>query len=282
MPIGRLLQRRGWLAAFILSASYLPAAAGQEHSIAVTQQRDLLSLQASNAPVAEVMEQLGRHAGFTTRVIGTPVARVTLTLANQPLEELIRQLTRGYSAIILYHPAASGRAPAALRIKAVWLVGDKEASGGAIILSPAPPPDHNPRENLRQLAALENSKNDTEIGYLKYVLMQRDDPASRIHTIDAIVASGADEAADIVALALGDADIAVRRHVVERLRDLGNPRAVQILGQIVLGDAAPEVRRAAVTALAANGGEAPHHFLVAASRDRDEQVRRLAQGSLAR
>jgi hypothetical protein len=78
-----------------------------------------MTLEAKNATVGEVLETLARTAGvdiFVTRGFQTAAERITLQIADEPIEDAIRRILRGYNYAAIYVKEGDDFRIAALKI----------------------------------------------------------------------------------------------------------------------------------------------------------------------
>jgi hypothetical protein len=139
-----------------------------------------------NYPIGQVAQEIGARAGivFVTR---DDIAddRISLELADVPLDEAVRRLLRGYDAFLYY--GGNDAAPASLRV--VWIL--PKGSGAA--LQPLPP------ESCAETAELQQALDDPNpaVRERAYVaLMSRPGAAARETVLNAL--RGASENDEVV------------------------------------------------------------------------------------
>ena len=176
----------------------------------------LLTLNASGAPLADVIRRIGNEAGFETLVYAEPERLVTRSMTDVPLEQALGELLQDVSNVITFDRSA---APARVRLYGT------AATGAA-----ATPGTPEPAVITRQL----DSETD-----------------SRITAIHGEAAQGDLEAREeLTRLLREDTDPAVRSRAAAALGEIGDPTVVPVL-QIGAGDSEQIVRLRAIRALAA-------------------------------
>jgi hypothetical protein len=214
-----------------------------------------ITVRALDAPLSQVLEEIGRQSGIVVRFNGDLNRQVNLTMVGTPVPEAIRRLT-GETALVMIHgpsPALGGVPP----VREIWAYTGSGDPGSARVVrvvraeAPVPAP-------ARPLSAEESE-------HVARLLAGRGDSGdrARLRALDRL--SGR---VDRVAIA------ALGRILVE-----GEDPAVR-LGQVLFGDEDHEVRLLAVDHLARDPGEAAHAFLQAAADDPDQEVRATARQAL--
>ncbi len=260
----------------------------------------LLTLKAANAPLAEVLIEIGKCAGFKTVLKGDLRSPVNISATDIPLTDGIRRLVGNCSVAFVHNAVDDSDVQAAEPVlSAIWVFetegsnlstthknndmkvseNDMHASIAAVQMQTE---SHERSQTFRTDGVdipLEID-NNSDIEYLSHLLVKQKDPYAREQAIAGLARIGSDLAVAAMATALGDTDKAVRRQVVEGLGQVGSELATQILGQALLGDPNPEIRLEAVRALAKLGGEISQAFVTAAANDSDKRVKRSARQTL--
>jgi HEAT repeats len=256
----------------------------------------VLTVQAHGVPLAEVLAAIGQRAGFEVTVRGAVDARVSVVLAEVPLEEGLRQLLRGRSFAFLYdraraHPAAKlvevrvyalektaaqpepGRA-AASTSKPSAMSGD--ANHHAPVISP-----FDPLEARLEFARIEARRGKpTSPEDLITLLLEDEHAQVRGLAASALGRLKEPAAGDALVDALTDRDGRVRRRAVRALGEARGQQAVAPLAALLLEERTRGVRRVAAHTLSRIGGDAAMQILEPLQFDLDPQVRRIATFAL--
>ncbi|MGB5716860.1 MAG: HEAT repeat domain-containing protein [Gammaproteobacteria bacterium] len=256
--------------------------AGSADSIEVRINDGLLTVMASDVRFDMVLQEVGREADFTTVIYGEITDQTdSWSLTDVPLLEGIRRLAGINGMMVVNDPESDGRS-----IKKVYIymaepqTADKSA--------PHPPArierysrylDDSGQGSgqLQAIERLEGLNSPDVVDSLEAALRTDADPAIRSRASVALEDIGGDDAVNALLAGLGDDTPAIRITVVDSLGRLGGDQAIMALGQTIMGDKDPEVRRAAVLALEGHEGGAVDAFITAAAKDRSEKVREAAQ-----
>jgi HEAT repeats len=244
-----------------------PIAPPPSQILEVTVTSSHVSLMARETPLADVLRAIGQQAGVKIVLHSDFNTPVTATLANVPLEEAIRRLSRWHSVVLIYDPSARGADDAAL--KEVWVVsapadprsispgtnrvrsedGRRQGRGLAVTdgreqappvaqlaTPPQPPPASNPP----------SQGSDTPLA----AALRRELTDGGTQAIDTLVRKwGADGAVKILReAATRDPDDEIRRGAIKALASLGSRDAVEAI-RGTLRDPHAGVRKDAIAAL---------------------------------
>lgn len=251
---------------------------------------DLLTLEAQDAPLADVLRGLAEQKGV--KVIGRPSAdiRVSVRLERIPLDEALKRVLRDVPYIASYGPT-DARPSSGLLVEIRFL---GPGSGAARAVADPPPPSPavdwvaraatSPERSgrVRAIQMLKRQRNpeatETLIG-----LMRGDvDPVVRERAAAALVDVGGREVASAFTAALTDTAVFVRVQAVRGLARIQGNAAAETLVRAADADPDPPVRRAAVEALAGLSGERVRQALARAANDTDPDTRQRALDALAR
>lgn len=201
----------------------------------------MLTLEARDAPLVEVLRQLGERLGFRSHLTDDIDERVSLSVRDLPPGEVIRRALGKRSYIIIY--AAREAGTGARVVKEVRVFGTEETSRAASA-DPAGTAD-------RRKARLEGVE---ELG--------REQTPEAARELEGLVAD--------------DPDFHFRRAAAIALGRYGDPRTIEAL-TAALGDPSPWVRMEALRSLGGIGSqEAVQTFELVMATDSDERVRDLA------
>ena len=248
-----------------------------------------LTLTTHDAPLHEVMREIGELAGLKTILVEDFIEPplVNVSFDNIPIHEAVERLVGDTNRIIFYAPA--GNRAGHRVISQVWLSGssgapgDDEAGDGEIIVL-AEDLQHNEGKIRSEAvlrwsnqAVLELSKKDDKRDVLARLIRMLQEDQEALVRARAANALGAlrDEGA-VLALesALLDRHSSVRSQAINALGQIGGERATIILGNILLYGSADKTERVmAAQALWKHDSEAARRYLRTGAYDTDEQVR---------
>lgn len=263
--------RRALAAMALACLAAAPAAYAQE-PVALTIADGRLSLDAHDASLQGILDEIGDRTGLRVRMDDTGEAQVagetvTMTLDSVPVEDALRRLLRGKDFVLVYSP--SRLSEARVYGRSPERPGSEPAPAASVPSAPAGVP-----ENRQAVAQLRNQA------------LSSPDPAARAQALEGLAAN-ADQRA-------------VRDTLIEVLEHETNPgllqRALDIVGadrtmplepvlKLAVGNPAPEVRIKALTALVEQVSRDPRArqaLEVAAADDAAPAVRDAAKALLQR
>jgi nitrite reductase/ring-hydroxylating ferredoxin subunit len=158
-----------------------------------------------------------------------------------------------------------------------WAAAGALARTGKAAVEPLLAALENKDSMVRLRAAWALGRIGDERAVHQLILALRDgDWSVRMRAADALGSLGARQATDGLLLLLRDKNADVRRHVIGALTKIADPAAADRLGG-TLKDTDWRVRMGAALALAAIGDEKSHNYLINASCDENEYVRKIAR-----
>ena len=270
--------------------------------------RGELTVDARNAPLAQVLQTVGQRAGIEVTLRGDFSTPITASLTGVPLEEGIRRLAHGHSVAVTY--AASADAPRRETLTGVWVIEGSSTrtpsarpaplghrNGGSAeprssSLRDQEPEGKSPEATLHfplggwlsgMQALADEGDRGSEVAVALLTDISASEPAAVVRQ-QAVAALGRLRGPDVepaLTSALADDDALVRIRAVRGLRGTGTETAVQSLAGVLLGDADPEVRLAALSALTSFPGRTMLQGLAKAVTDPDGRVRDAAARGLA-
>ncbi len=212
--------------------------------IEVKVRKGLLTVNARDAPLANVLRVIGENAGFAVTIKGNLSVPVTVSFAGVRMDKAIRRLVGENSWTMIYGPSdADGRAagPSELRVYA-HRARDMES---AAAIQPAA---IQPAVIESDVAALESSPASSKDSILKD--LARPERAARMRAIGILGRLKDENTIDILIQALlAEEDAFVRRYVVVTLGRIGGDRAIETLAEVSHSDPDDMVRKAADSAL---------------------------------
>jgi hypothetical protein len=275
-----------------------------------------LTVDVRNAPLGQVFQTIGRRAGLEVTLRGDLSARITQSFAGVSLEDGIRRLARGHSIAVTY--AASPEAAERGILTGVWVMGSSSAPDRAVAVSSPPgvtaaplnqgngdPGESRPPSRREQKAEerapeatihfplggwlsgiqalADEADRGSEAAVARLADISASEPAAVVRE-QAVAALGRLKGPEIepaLTAALTDDDVLVRVRAVRGLRGTGTETAVQSLAGVLMGDADPQVRLAALSALTSFPGRTMVLGLARAVADPDGRVREAAARGLA-
>ena len=238
---------------------------------------DRLLVRADNATLSSVLDAVTQATGIEFR-FGEIQQQVRDWDIEAPVGEAIKSLLDGYSTILVTEPVPGQASRVAIRRVHIIGTGESEGRGTAAPLRPQSLAGDLATANFS--ASVQNGPGEARIGGLDRLtgLMDRDtlgvltqvlrhdpDPEVRKRAVAMLAEIPGEAAASVLESGLGDSDSSVRAVVIDALMPRPSLGAVMALGQVMIGDADPELRARAYQALR----EHPHKraaVLVAASR----------------
>ena len=184
-----------------------------------------LTLHARDAPLLEVIRNIGKLAGYKTILVKEfdEIELVNVTFDDMPVGKAVERLVSGVNRIVHYSPASNETDQPV--ITQVWLLGSRDIAQGGMIIS----------DNQTFAAAHKQSVNDYKITRMARMLQEEPEAQVRARAATALGALGDEQAVDALQSALlldGDAD--VRRQIIIALGQIGGEQATTILGDILL------------------------------------------------
>ncbi len=296
-----------WLGGVILAATvFLPNSDGccalaadkepPHPTINVSVHEGLLTLQAVEAPLADVLGRIGDAAGFRVVFKRSMDAPVSWTVTDVPLEKALRRLLGRRSYVITYdEPQAEGemRHLAEVRLmrnnmpetghsieidRTLTATAKIEAQNELLIATP----DDDRDTRLNFVRNMSKRPKAAAVNALRVLLSQDED--SMIRRIAAIGLGKArgEAALEALAAAVHDEDASVRRRAIQGLGRKRDDRAVHALGEVLFEDPDSRMRRAAVHGLRMIGTKEASEVLHKGKFDPDNFVRRDIALALAR
>jgi hypothetical protein len=286
-----------------LGLSYGQGAQAEETtpaSISVHIERGLLSVDARNAPLGEVLEDIAKQANFQLDTKGDLDIPVTWSFANVPVDEGVQRLLHKISSVMTYARSQNG-GPAPLakvttfRRKVDW--ADNSVQIARTI--PPPPtqkatkveePQHEPtvsldddrEDRLRAVRRLSRKPDAASIKDLALLVSKDEDPVIRRLAAIGLGKLRVPEAKAALMKSLSDEDTRVRRRAIQGLGKTWGFAAFDPLTIALTDDHEPSVRRQAALRLGRLYSDAAYQVLDTARFDTDFSVRQAVLVGLAR
>lgn len=255
----------------------------------------LLTLEAHNAPLGQIIRAVGEKLEVKVIVTGNLDTRVTRSFTAVPVDEVVRRLTRDAITAIFYHPrdedAGGSRKITEIRVYAVEQYPPRRAAQKARTketgkgLDPellAALESEDRRKRIRAVQKLGYSGESGAIGVLERVLKEEGDPALRGEAAAALGRIGSDRAVPALERALDDGHQAVRVQAVRALARIGGERSAELLGDVLLNTTDRRARLTAAWSLGRLDSPKARSYLEAAANVSDEALRKAINRSLGR
>ncbi len=284
-------------AAFALGLSGRLAVAGErtaDISPEVVLRHGLLTVHATDMPLAELLRAIGERAGFRVVIKGYLNAPVTWSFTEAPVDKALRRLLQNTSSVLIYAPARDGGTGPLVEVIALTTKADAaprttqiartiparrtEVSGGTSVVSLI----EDREDRLRAVRRLANKPDAAATKYFALLLSEDEDPLIRRIAAMALGKIGGAQAEATLTAALEDEDALVRGRAIQALARKWGHKAVGPLGKTLMEDPDPTVRRQAALSLGRMSGEEALEALYAAQGDPDYAVRRAVAFALTR
>lgn len=239
----------------------------------------LLSVDARDAPLADVLRAVGEQTGIQVTIHSGGATRVTESFAGVGVDEGIQRLAGGYDVVLIYAAGRNGARRGRLVEVRVYEASTPTAPVTAVV---------DPRQRAARLQAVRDLTQQARqqqpgaLAALTEMLAGDADPVVRQSAAAALGLVGSAEAVSALTAALGDRDPSVRTRVVSALGRRRDEGLAGTVAQVLAGDPDASVRRAAVWALSTLRSEDAHRGLQAAASDSDAGVRQAAAVALKR
>jgi HEAT repeats len=273
----------------VMPASHVAAESVQ---LSVEVEGGLVTVEAREAPLTDVLRAIGEQAGVVVTVEGDAHNRISRSLSGVSVSEAIPLLLRDISSVVVYK-TPSGQ-PAEIHVR---LPGGKtgartpDTSGKAFVdrSDPAAPPEHpgitsdDPHEDrLAFVRKAARAPQADALDSLSTLLLEDDDPLIRGAAAAALGKLSGSVAGEALSAALADRDYRVRRRAARALGEQGGELAIDALGRALIEERVPQVRRMAAWALSHMADEAALTALDMARLDLDPTIRNIAEAALIR
>lgn len=288
-----------WLVGvFVLAASTLtflsptlPALAdAQADPVSPTQlsiHRGLMRVDVRDVPLVDLLRAIGERSDLRVSLHGPLTNLITRSFAGVALDEAIRRLVGGHGLVLLYAPARGGMGLSVLTEVRVYdsplaATMSQGTDPTKLVAGPTRPLDSDRDTRLKAVQALARRRDGAALAALAQTLALDEDPTVRAQAAAALGSIRGSEATAALSDALGDQDPAVRIQAVRTFGRIEGDRAIPTLGNVLLGDPDPHVRRETAHALGGLQTQEAWRVLEAAAADPDKAVRHAATSALAK
>lgn len=255
-------------------------------------EQGLLTIEAHNAPLGEILTAIGDQAGFTLFMNGEVNAPISISLDGVPVAQGVRQLLGSASSLLIYGPSKGQLAEVHVRAvsQSAGAADDRtsparrsaETDRSSYPLWLAVTPEDTRDDRLAFVRTAARAPNAAFTDTLATLLAEDRDPLIRRLAASALVNLGESQIGETLAAALADRDRQVRRLAARGLGELGGEQAIEDLARVLIEDSAPDVRRVAALTLSRMKDEAALVALEAGRFDRDSTVRNISETALTR
>ncbi len=241
-----------------------------------------LSASVKNISIVAMMRLVGAEANFDVVAYGYLGGQTSSwSFSDLLLSEAIRKLLRDTNSIIAYGPGRDADAEPV--ISRIYLLGSGSTAANPIRIETIEPGldvqlrlDQAQAGSLQdRLAAIDRSEglvDEITLENLAFALRHDPDPEVRIRAVSALENIGGATAVTALEAGMGDLDATVRKKVIQAFGKINDERIPLWLGQVLMGDPEPEVRLAAIQAVAQKDGDIARIFLKAATGDSSSLV----------
>lgn len=290
-PVPRVSARCLLLACACLCVSVASTttwAAPEATRIEVSADGSQVSLELTEVPLADVLEQLAIKAGFALKVRGSLDEPVTLRPQDESITKARARLLSRRSYAMKYASTDAQGLPGLPK----WLVvvdrsQDGQRAGGSsrvttgdrVVFQPPTPED---QEQLQTIQTLRRGNPAEALRPLSALLRSAASPRVRQSALAALAEIDAATALRAIKGAIGDSDPAVRQQALRELLAIDASAAAQELTEILQSHSNPAMRVFAADALAVLAPAESTAVLHAATKDSHPPVRDAAKQALVR
>ena len=249
----------------------------EDRSEIVVELRDgLLTLRAVNAPLAEVIGEIGAKAGFKTTIYGDIEFRIDRSFDAAPLERVLRGLLSGVSNIMWFEETTERKVTEILLFGTagsdiVSAVSDSEPATATVVSRSL---DGERAGQISRSAERGRGGDAEAVAEVANLLRSDPDPAVRGAAAAALGDIGSADAAVILQSGVRDDNRMVRIRSVRALAIIRNDQSTQILADILFNHPDTRTRLLAAWALGQQGSPLAHSYLENAQNDGNELVRK--------
>ena len=241
----------------------------------------LLTLEARDAPLADVVRAIGERVGFETILDGDLSAPVTTSFAEVPVGDALNRLLGDLNRAIVYGGAAAGGEEAVIVRLSVFGPGRAlpEHAAGAVASGVLDALKHGDDGTRAQAALrLANSAPTEEVlAALGETLRGDEDAWVRSRAAAALGSLRDARAVPALEVALADENASVAIQAIQALGGIGGEPAARALGEILLRGEDRQERVHAAWALGRHDTELARSLLDAVADDPDELVRMASE-----
>jgi hypothetical protein len=237
---------------------------------------DLLTLEARDAPLSEVVRAIGEQVGFETKFVGDLAVPVSTSLTRVPVSDGLKRLVSDIDRVVLYEAARDGTTDRV--VAQLWLFAPNGAAARnladaaeSVALDEVQPTGDKTR--AAEILRLANSDApDEALFMLVQVLRDDEDVFVRGRAATALGMMQDERAVSALETALADEHASVRIQAIHALGQIGGERATMALGEVLLYSAHRTERVRAAWALGSQETELAQSFLAAVANDPDKLV----------
>ncbi len=265
------------LAAFVFSL-VIPGeiSATDNTDIRIDLNDGLLSAEIHDVPLPEVLEEIGKLAGFKVVQVAdfNDFPRVNSKFEKLAVQVAVERLVANTNRILFYSQS-EGAEPQRV-LSQLWLLGPGEAGADvaqSIELIDELQHEEPVKRSAAALRLVQQPDGRPVMENLALMLQTDPDPLVRSRVAIALGALGDDRAVSNLETALLDENFSVRAQSITALGQIGGDRATVALGGVLLDDAVNPIERVvAAQALWKQDSEIAQGYLEAGSSDSNAQV----------
>ena len=250
-----------------------PESSAVSSSPLVTVEDRVVSVEASDAEMADVLSALARQAGFQLTITGQ-LGRVSASFTRASVEEALRRLVQNHELMLVYGAPAGDGPSRLLRVDVFASPATQRPSAAVTGIDRA--------ATLAEISQLVAAPDRQHAAQRLAELLGTPDATVRARSAWALGRVGGPQAAPALAAATKDQATEVRVQAVYALGKVEAAQAIPTLGDLLLRDPAVIVRRAAARTLGTLPDAAAISALSAAREDGDGLVRREVAAALRR
>jgi len=251
-----------------------------------------MSVRLREAPLDAVLRAIGEEAGFRVVVKGGLDNPVTWSFTNVPLDKALRRLLQNTNSVLIHGSARDGGTGRLVAVHAWPSLGPEALNTarlartirsdktGAAMRPPLGGPDANRQDRLLAVRHLAKRPGARAAKDLALALSEDEDAVVRRVAAIGLGKVGGEPALAGLTAALDDEDKWVRRRAIQGLGRIGGEAAARALGQTLVNDPEPEVRKAAARSLGRMRSEEAFEALKAAGSDLNFTVRQAVAQAL--
>lgn len=247
-----------------------------------------LTFEARGAPLSEVVQRIGKRAGFETILVGDLDAPVDASFTNMPVLRVLNELLRENDRVVVYAPRNED-ARDRIIVK-LWVFESKQAAADADVMMTrktelrktfeSDPQAANDKRRSEAVLMLANDGPEEQVLEALIEALQGDENALvRTRAATALGRLGDERSVPALESALSDEHGSVRIQVIHALGQIDSDHATTALGNVLLQSTHTSERVVAAWGLIKRDTPIAREYLDAVADDPDEQVRAASKGS---
>ena len=252
---------------FIFGFIFVSNVLGNENSLVINVQNQKLDIRAKGVTLGRVLQGVAKKSNIKLTMLSEFDIPLDISIQSSSLEALLKNLGRQYSLIVAIVYEEDQLNPKLSPIVEVIVHSGRDATEQLYVADQE-------RESVSRLSGM---RDELSIKQLTNSLATAHDIEARMQTVELLRQTGNEQALTSLETGLGDDNSGVRIASLKAIAGIRGDDALLLLGQAVIGDKNPDVRRAALELLQDNKQEAAIAFIKTALNDSDSGVRRIAK-----